>query len=350
MNEYVGAIHMHSVFSDGSGTVEEIAEYADEVGLDFIALTDHNTLRALHEGYEKWYGNTLLLVGCEINDRYNKNHYLAFGIDDTISTRTPAKEYVKKVKDVGGIGFLAHPHEKRTSMKEHPPYPWTEWNTDDFTGMEIWNHMSEWMEGLTEQNKYNYFVHPLRSIEKPSEETLQKWDELNQQRRVVGIGGVDAHAHKINLLGFFEVEVFPYKVLFKSIRTHILTDTKIEKGDEQADVDNAKSVIYDSLKNGKCFISNYYHGDARGFRFFAEADGRIYQMGDSVDFKGGDICLRVYLPNITGKIKLLRNGKLYEAVDNIDAMFMIKEAGAYRVEVQLEDKNWIYSNHIRIGL
>ena len=57
MVEYVGAIHMHSVFSDGSGEVLQITKYAMETGLDFIILTDHNTIRALEEGYENWYGN-----------------------------------------------------------------------------------------------------------------------------------------------------------------------------------------------------------------------------------------------------------------------------------------------------
>ncbi|MCZ6701408.1 MAG: PHP domain-containing protein, partial [Ignavibacteria bacterium] len=139
MFEYVGAIHMHSIYSDGSGEVPQIARFADEVGLDYIILTDHNTLRALDEGYENWYGNMLCLVGSELNDKENKNHYLAFGINKTYSTRISAKEYVRKVKEDGGIGFLAHPHEKRRHMKEHPPYPWVEWNTEDFDGIEIWN-------------------------------------------------------------------------------------------------------------------------------------------------------------------------------------------------------------------
>ena len=172
MTELTGAIHMHSVFSDGSGEVEDIARYAAEVGLDYILLTDHNTLRALKEGYERWYGSTLLLVGCEINDKLNENHYLAFGINEAFSTRLAAKEYVKKVKDAGGIGFLAHPHEKRKHMVEHPPYPWTDWDITDFTGIEIWNHMSEWMENLTEQNKYQSFIHPLKSVFAPPKETL----------------------------------------------------------------------------------------------------------------------------------------------------------------------------------
>ena len=42
MIEITGAIHMHSVFSDGSGEVEDIARYAGEAGLDYILLTDHN--------------------------------------------------------------------------------------------------------------------------------------------------------------------------------------------------------------------------------------------------------------------------------------------------------------------
>ena len=276
MFEYVGALHMHSVFSDGSGEVADIAKFADETGLDFIALTDHNTLRALKEGYEGWYNNTLLVVGCEINDKENKNHYLAFGIDDAYSTRIAAKEYVKKVKDAGGIGFLAHPHEKRTHMKEHPPYPWTEWDTEDFTGIEIWNHMSEWMENLTEENKYQAFMHPLRSIESPPPETLKVWDELNLKRKVVGIGGIDAHAHKYNLLGFFEVEIFPYKVLFKSIRTHILINDELKNGNENLPPERAKKLIYAALRDGRCFIANDYHGDSKGFRYFAEAGGKNY--------------------------------------------------------------------------
>lgn len=336
---------MHSVFSDGTGTVEEITGYANEVNLDYIMLTDHNTLRALHEGYERWHGDTLLLVGCEINDRENRNHYLAFGIDEAFSTRLSAKEYVSKVKESGGIGFIAHPHEKRSSMAEHPPFPWLEWESKDFHGIEIWNHMSEWMEGLTEENKYNRFVHPLRSIESPSKETLEKWDAIAQERSIVGIGGVDAHAHKINLLGFFEVEVFPYKVLFKSIRTHLLTNEKIGKNNFK----KSKELLYNSLANGHCFVSNYYHGDAKGFRYFAEAGGKIYPMGETIPFEK-NITLRAFLPDITGTFRLIRNGDLIFTMENVDFEFVVEEKGAYRLEVFLEGKAWIFSNHIRIGI
>ena len=349
MFEYIGAIHVHSIFSDGSGEVADIARLADESGLDFLILTDHNTLRALKEGYEGWYNNTLLMVGCEINDKENKNHYLAFDIEDAFSTRMSAKEYVKKVKDAGGIGFLAHPHEKRTHMKEHPPYPWIEWDTEDFTGIEIWNHMSEWMENLTEQNKYQNFVHPLKSITRPPEETLKLWDELNLNRRVVGIGGVDAHAHKYNVLGFFEVEIFPYKVLFKSIRTHVLTQSEILPGKGLTGLPEAKRMIYDSLKSGSCFVANDYHGDSRGFRFFAETNNKIYNMGETIH-DGEKHKFRVLVPAPKAEIRLIKNGTLIDSVEDKECEFIIDRNGAYRVEVYINGNAWIYSNHIRVGL
>lgn len=349
MFEYIGALHIHSVFSDGSGEVADIAAFADEVGLDFIVLTDHNTLRALKEGFEGWYGKTLLLVGCEINDKENKNHYLALGIENTFSTRLPAVEIVRNVRKAGGIGFIAHPHEKRSSMKEHPPYPWTEWDIDEFDGIEIWNHMSEWMEGLTEENKYQCFIHPLKSIISPPQETLRVWDELNTKRPVPAIGGVDAHAHKVNLLGFFEVEVFPYKVLFKSIRTHILSTESIVPGKKPDDVNRAKKVVYEALKAGRSFVSNYYHGDAAGFRFFAEQNSGISQMGETVPFTG-KAGLKVLLPADNAEIRLIRNGEIIDQVNGPEAGFNIKQPGAYRVEVYIDGKNWIYSNHIRLGI
>ncbi|MCH7774233.1 MAG: histidinol-phosphatase [Bacteroidetes bacterium] len=349
MFEYIGAIHMHSVFSDGSGEVPQIAKFADEVGLDYIILTDHNTLRALDEGYENWYGNTLCLVGSEINDKENKNHYLAFGINKTYSTRTSAKEYVRKIKEDGGIGFLAHPHEKRQHMKEHPPYPWIEWDTEDFNGIEIWNHMSEWMENLTEDNKYQAFLHPLRTITAPQKETLKLWDELNLKRKVVGIGGVDAHAHKYNLLGFLEVEIFPYKVLFKSIRTHLLLKDELIRDNSEESIRNTKKTIYDALADGKCFFANDYHADSKGFRFFAEADDKIYQMGDYIN-RTDKIKLRVLLPVKEAEIKLIRNGEEIADTFNNSADFIIERNGVYRVEVYIHNKAWVYSNHIRIGV
>jgi predicted metal-dependent phosphoesterase TrpH len=349
MTEYVGVAHVHSLFSDGTGDIPEIAKFAEESGLDFLLITDHNTLRGLKEGYEKWYGKTLCLIGCEINDRENKNHYLAFGINESYSTRLSAKEYVRQVKESGGIGFLAHPHEKRNHMKEHPPYPWVDWSIENFDGLEIWNHMSEWMENLTEQNKYTSFLHPLRSIIAPPPETLKLWDELNLKRKVVGIGGVDAHAHKQNLFGFFEVEIFPYKVLFKSIHIHLLLQDPLVKGNSKIKLAKSKAAIYEALAYGRSFIANDYHANSEGFQFFAKAGKKKYQMGDLVNFSEG-ITLVIYLPVKNGEARIIRNGKEIANFKSDKVEFEVAKAGVYRVEVYYLNKAWIYSNHIRIGI
>ena len=77
MHEYVGALHIHSVYSDGTGTVKEIINYAREVGLDYLILTDHNTVKALKEGCEGWYGDTRSeerRVGKECRSRWSPYH------------------------------------------------------------------------------------------------------------------------------------------------------------------------------------------------------------------------------------------------------------------------------------
>jgi hypothetical protein len=359
MFEYTGSIHMHSKYSDGSGSVEDIVSSAADTDLDFIILTDHNTLKAKDKGYEKWYGNTMLIVGYEINDKKNRNHYMVFGTDKVVSTfeklpdgdtgsRLTAVEYVKKIKEQGGIGFLAHPYEKRKHLPEHPPYPWTAWDSEDFTGIEIWNHMSEWAEGLNDSNKLQRFLHPLKSIVAPPEITLKKWDELNENRKVVAIGGIDAHAHKHNIMGF-DFEIFAYKILFKSIRTHVLLENEIKRGDENK-FESERDKIIEALGRGRSFVVNNYNGSGKGFRFVAEYDGVNYVMGDEIAFdksKNKKIIFRTMLP-AKAKIRFIHNGKCADELTGLDCIWDSDETGSYRIEAWKDSKGWIFSNHIRV--
>lgn len=359
MQEYSGVLHIHSTYSDGTGSPDHIAQAANETGLDFLILTDHNTIQAKTDGYEKFYNNTLFIVGYELNDVYNKNHYLVFGLDELVGTykviennelgcKLSASEYVSEIRNKGGVGFIAHPFEKRSSFPEHPPYPWTEWNTEDFDGIEIWNHMSEWVEGLNEVNRINRFIHPLRSVIEPCKMAVKKWDELNLKRNTPAVGSVDAHAHKMNLMGFYNVEVFPYKVLFKSIRTHVLIDQKIVFGDSD-NFNTYKNSIIGALKKGRSFIANYYNGDAKGFRFFAEFDGVNYQMGDDIILNDGkkSVVLNFLLPG-EAIVKVMRNGECIHESKGFGGIWDVNNEGCYRIECWKEGRAWIFSNHIRI--
>jgi predicted metal-dependent phosphoesterase TrpH len=44
MRYYPGALHMHTIYSDGTGTVEHVARCARDAGLRWIIITDHDTL------------------------------------------------------------------------------------------------------------------------------------------------------------------------------------------------------------------------------------------------------------------------------------------------------------------
>ena len=67
--EIQGVLHVHTTHSDGSGSVADVVEAAQKTGVDFVVLTDHNTMRAKHEGWEGWHGSTLLIVGEEVSTR-----------------------------------------------------------------------------------------------------------------------------------------------------------------------------------------------------------------------------------------------------------------------------------------
>ena len=203
--------------------------------------------------------------------------------------------------------------------------------------------------GIICQNKYQSFLHPLRSIVAPPKETLKLWDDLNQKRKVVGIGGVDAHAHKQNLFGFFEVEIFPYKVLFKSIRTHILLPKALVRGNAKEKLNKSKKMLLKALAAGRCFFANDYHADSKGFQFFAKIGNKKYHMGDTVKSSDKTV-LYVTLPVPSAEIRFIRNGEIVSEFESKTAEYSVKENGVFRVEIYFFGKAWIFSNHIRIGI
>src|SRR5690554_3759428 len=77
-------LHMHSIFSDGSKTPEELIEMAEEKGLKTISLTDHDTVagieRALECGRER---GVEVIPGIELSTLYDgfDVHILGYYID-----------------------------------------------------------------------------------------------------------------------------------------------------------------------------------------------------------------------------------------------------------------------------
>ena len=338
--EYVGSVHIHSNYSDGLRSIPEIAGIAAQCNLDFLLFADHMTLDPIKDGLERWYGSVLAIIGYEINDPDNRNHYLAYGLKEILPPGLPALEYVRRVHEAGGIGFIAHPDEKRTAILNIPPYPWTAWDAKGYDGVEIWNHSSEWLEKITHTNKYFMVFHPLKYLAGPEPETLARWDCHNRSAPMPGIGGTDAHAYPYRI-GPITIYVFRYKILFKGIRTHVFLHEPIPR-----DAPAARDAILGALKAARCYITNYRWGDARGFRFEAAAGGGRFTMGDTVRAEYADFSIRLPLP---GRIALLRDGSAVASAEGTELVHRTADPGAYRVEVRRKGRPWIFSNHIRLN-
>lgn len=74
-------LHTHSTFSDGTFSPTEIVLKAKEIGLDAVALCDHNTIAGLDEFVSagKKYGVTTV-AGIEFSTEYNSKQLHIVGL------------------------------------------------------------------------------------------------------------------------------------------------------------------------------------------------------------------------------------------------------------------------------
>jgi hypothetical protein len=339
-HEAVGVIHIHSSYSDGSKKIEEIAKIGEHAGLDFLMFTDHGTLKPLQDGHQKFHGKIAVIIGYEIEDENDENHYLAFGLENILEKGLDPAEYVGRVREMGGLGIIAHPDEIRDALPQYPCFPWNRWDLEAFDGLEIWNHMSAWMESLKRINMLKMAIMPRRSLRGPTSRVLEKWDELAKSRPVAGIGSADVHAH-IYRKGLIRLTIFPYKVQFRSIRTHLLLDKPLF-----GDIVKAREQIFEAIRNCRVFVSNFRWGDARGFQFYARRKNRIFRIGDTVDFSP-ELSLKMQSPKIAD-IRLIKDGAPVLIQTGSSFEITVQSPGIYRVELYKNRRGWIFSNHIRI--
>lgn len=335
--DYKGSIHIHSRYSDGSGSLREIVKSANQAGLDYLIITDHQTLRHKQEGAEGWHKGTLVLVGQEVSPQ--SNHYLALGIERAIDPEgMDTREYVNEVNRQGGLGFIVHPDSQRKISLPLGERPWNAWEVNNFTGLELWSYMYDWIGPVNLFNLLYYVFRPERAIRGPSKEALRRWDNLTQERPVVAIGGVDAHARHIIPLGIFKV--FPYRQLFSTIRTHVLTPPF------KSDLAHDRSLIYSALRKGHSYISYDYLAEAGGLKFGVNTKGREAIMGDEVKLSPG-LTLTASSPR-SAHLRLIRNGQVEKERKDNGLEIPLTKQGVYRLEVHLEEKPWIFTNPIYV--
>ena len=351
MHEIIVNLHMHTRYSDGTGSHQDVAAAAIRSGLDAVIVTDHNVLVKGTEGYvQQGSHRVLMLVGEEVHDQDRqpqKNHLLALGVTDEVATlaREPGG-LMRAIRDAGGLSFIAHPDDPAAPVFGETDISWVDWQAGEFTGIELWNGLSELKTVLhTKLQGVLYAYFPTLVARAPLPHTIRKWDELLSHGRVVALGGSDAHALHSHL-GPLSRVIFPYEFHFRAINTHVYLLDALT-----GDVATDRGLIYSALAAGHCFIGYDLPHSTRGFRFIASGHEASAIMGDEISSRGG-VTLQAHLPT-AAEIRLICDGQLIRILRNSVALtHLVTDPGVYRIEVYRRflgrKRGWIFSNPIYV--
>ena len=311
--EIEGVYHVHTRFSDGRKSPDQVAAAAEAAGLGFVILTDHGNPNNPSLDSEGFRSRVLVLAGSEIST--NRGHLVAMGFKRPGRTTTfsrQAEAAAAEVAALGGITVIAHPYSK------------TRWSWGDafvYEGIEILNGDSLIKDdlGRTFFNAPLFAVRPtaaLLRLVNPPEDSTRKWDETLRRRPALGLFSSDAH-------------VF-YRAVFSVFHLHVLLDRPLP-----ADFEAARSLIFSAISAGRFFSAVDGAASARGFR--ADLDGSTLRVATPYDFAHETV--------------LIRDGKAVARAGGPGAEFSLDSPGAYRLEVHLRERTplregvpWIISN------
>ncbi|UGS37640.1 CehA/McbA family metallohydrolase [Capillimicrobium parvum] len=342
-SELTCVVHVHSVYSDGTGTISEIAAAAARAGADAVLVTDHDRMGGLaHAG---WHGDVLVAVGVEVSPSHG-SHLLAFGTPAPVRHNGRAlAQILDAVHEAGGVGFAAHPFSRGGWVlgRAGRAAPWGDLRVP-YDGLEVWSLVTDTLEYLRSPRALLRFRRrPDEVLADPPAENLAAWDALGARRRVPAIGGLDAHQFGLRRRGRVLVRTMAYERTFALLRTHVLLDAP-PTGDAAGDT----ARVYAAMAAGRAFIARDSLADATGFRF-AGAGGTV-AMGDEAPLPAGGLELVAQTPTAC-ELRLLRDGEVIAADDGVaDLRAHVDRPGVYRVSAHLvrhgRRRTWILGNPI----
>ena len=105
-------LHSHSALShDGRDEIELLLEQAAAVGLDALAITDHDVLDASAEAAELAPAYGLVgIPGMEVTSA--AGHLLALGVSEHVPAGLPFEETIERIREQEGIAVVPHPFQR----------------------------------------------------------------------------------------------------------------------------------------------------------------------------------------------------------------------------------------------
>ena len=323
-------VHLHTTHSDGTGTVADVVRAARRNALDVVLLTDHDTLAGKAD--EGWHGDVLLLVGEEVSPP-QRDHTLVFGVDEVLDHR---ERPIADVVADAPLAFAAHPFSTGSPrFRRFRGMPHSAPFADSVTGVELWSFVTDTAEQAESIGEVLRFIaRPRAALRGPPQANLTEWDRACSRRRVVAIGGLDAHQVGKRVGNRVPLRLMSYTRSFRFLRTHVLCEEE-----PTGSLEHDRELVYEALGEGRCYIANDALAPARGFAFWG--DGVL--MGE--ERKAGERALHVRVPR-PAELRLLRDGEQIASVTGAALDHEVKRPGAYRVEARLGRRTWILSNPI----
>jgi hypothetical protein len=162
-----GELHCHTTNSDGDSSVEEVVHLCEGLGLDFLAVMDHNNITQRID-LATVETPLLLIPGYEVTMYYG--HWNVWGDQGWIDFRvTSADDLARSIAEATARGFLV-------SCNHPKPYgpDWAFPQVEGYACVEVWN--GPWPANNTA--------------------SLAFWTQrLDAGQRLVAVGGSDSHFH-----------------------------------------------------------------------------------------------------------------------------------------------------------
>jgi acetyl esterase/lipase len=204
----------------------------------------------------------------------------------------------------------------------------------DFRGMDLPHrvspdNMERWRRAARKEKEFSDEVFGAATEALP--EPMARWDGATATQSVTGFATASLPDDGVSSRA----------IAFRNTTTHVLAK------------DLTPDQILESVKQGHVYVAHDWLCDSTGFRFFADNNFGVFEMGDTVGtglIAGATkITAAVSVP---AELKLIRNGVTVMEASGATLDYVVHDEGAYRLEAWLnvdgESRPWIFSNPLYV--